>query len=209
MYSEDDFIQLSALQHYLFCERQCYLIHREMIWQDNLFTAEGNVMHERADEQKLSRSGPDIKTETALYICSRTLGLAGKADVVEFHKEGNSWIPFPVEYKRGKPKENRCDEVQLCAQALCLEEMLSVSVKQGAFFYGKTRRRVYVDFDDILRDLTKDICEKVHLLLKQEKASAPIYSKEKCDACSLKACCIPQICGKSAIKYIDEIMGEK
>lgn len=206
---EDSFIQLSALQHYLFCERQCYLVHREMIWQDNLFTTEGNIMHERADEQKLSASGSDTKTERALYACSRSLGLSGKADVVEFHKNGEKWIPFPVEYKRGKPKENRCDEVQLCAQALCLEEMLSAEVGSGALFYGKTRHRTYVDFDEELRNLTREICEKVHSLLKQEKAPASNYSREKCDVCSLKTYCMPEICGKSAVKYIDEITDKK
>jgi len=180
-----------------------------MIWQDNLFTVEGNVMHERADEQKFSTYGPDIKIERALYICSRELGLAGKADVVEFHRKGNAWLPFPVEYKRGKPKENRCDEAQLCAQALCLEEMLSISIKQGALFYGKTRRRIYVDFDEKLRGLTKEICSKVHLLLEQEKAPVPIYIREKCDACSLKFTCVPEICGKSVVRYVDETGGEK
>ncbi len=122
MYPESDYIMLSALQHYLYCPRQCALIHLEQVWVENRFTAEGRVLHERADSKEAIKQGR-VRTVRTLPIASARLGLSGQADVVEFHEDGSV---FPVEYKRGRPKANRCDEVQLCAQALCLEEMLSV-----------------------------------------------------------------------------------
>lgn len=130
MYEESDYIMLSALQHYLFCPRQCALIHIEQQWAENLYTAEGQVMHERADSSESLRKG-NIRTVRTLPICSQRLGLSGQADVVEFHTDGTV---LPVEYKRGNPKKNRCDEVQLCAQALCMEEMLAVKIETGALF---------------------------------------------------------------------------
>ncbi len=126
-YNEDDLIQLSALQHLLFCERQCALIHIEQVWAENMFTAEGKIMHERVDSSK-SESRGKVRVEFSVPLRSLRLGLVGKADVVEFHQKSGEWHPFPVEYKRGKPKMNNCDKVQLCAQALCLEEMLEVEI---------------------------------------------------------------------------------
>lgn len=124
MYAESDYIMLSALQHYQFCPRQCALIHIEQQWAENRFTAEGKVLHERADSKK-SEWQADVRIVRSLPICSCRYGLSGQADVVEFHSADSV---FPVEYKRGRPKTDRCDEVQLCAQALCLEEMLNVSL---------------------------------------------------------------------------------
>jgi len=138
-YSENEYLSLSALQHILFCERQCALIHVEQLWVENRFTAEGRVMHERVDRGDRAGRGK-IRIEYSLPLKSAKLGLTGKADVVEFHLSGkaeNGWIPFPVEYKRGKPKKNDSDKVQLCAQALCLEEMLDTEVEQGLSFTGK------------------------------------------------------------------------
>jgi len=142
-YIEKEYLSLSALQHIIFCKRQCALIHIEQLWVENKFTAEGRVMHERVDRGDQAE-GNKIKIEYSLPLKSKFLGITGKADVVEFHlKEDlkNQWIPFPVEYKRGIPKKNYSDKVQLCAQALCLEEMLDTKVEKGALFYGKTRRR--------------------------------------------------------------------
>ena len=145
MYSEDDLLPLSALQHLYFCERQCALIHVEQVWLENRFTAEGRIMHERVDTGKSEMRG-GVRTSFAVSLRSLRLGLVGKADVVEFHRrqspDGRSaWQPFPVEYKRGRPKKDNCDKIQLCAQALCLEEMLNLRIECGALFYGKTRRR--------------------------------------------------------------------
>ncbi|VAW34145.1 CRISPR-associated RecB family exonuclease Cas4 [hydrothermal vent metagenome] len=153
MYDEDDLLPLSALQHILFCERQCALIHIEQLWVENMFTAQGRIMHERVDRSGGESRG-DIRIEFALPLRSLRLGLIGKADAVEFHRqsEGNpAWLPFPVEHKRGRPKKDNCDKVQLCAQALCLEETLSLTIPQGALFYGKNRRRQLVEFDEVLR----------------------------------------------------------
>ena len=139
---DDDLIPLSALQHYLYCPRQCALIHVEQQWEENRQTAEGRLLHQRADQPQTElRHG--IRTATAMPLASRALGISGIADVVEFHSEQ----PFPVEYKRGRPKAHRADEVQLCAQALCLEEMLGRTVPEGALFYGQTHRRKAVTLD--------------------------------------------------------------
>src|SRR3989337_821592 len=141
--STDDLIMLSALQHYVFCPRQCALIHIEQLWAENVLTAEGRIMHDKVDTANRESRG-NIRIEYGVPMRSLRLGLIGKADVVEFHKDGDRWIPFPVEYKRGKPKPGNCDKVQLCAQAICLEEMLSVRIPKGALFYGKTKRRLDV-----------------------------------------------------------------
>ncbi len=210
MYSEDEFIQLSALQHYLFCERQCHLIHVEQIWEDNIFTAEGNILHKNADDQKAAERGETLRIEYGLPIRSVKLGLSGKADVVEFHRRDNgTWQPYPVEYKRGKPKENRCDEVQLCAQALCLEEMLSTSIPEGALFYGKTKHRTIVLFDESLRSLSAETCAKTHELLRQEQSPPAVYEKARCSNCSLVNLCLPKISGKSVSLYISSMSSEE
>ena len=136
MYSEDDLLPLSALQHLLFCERQCALIHVEQTWVENRFTAEGRIMHERVHEAD-RESRRDVRLEYSMPMRSLQLGVVGKADVVEFHRDTEDpedlWRPFPVEYKRGKPKKGNYDKVQLCAQALCLEEMLNIEVSAGAW----------------------------------------------------------------------------
>ncbi len=206
---EDNFFQLSAIQHYLFCERQCYLIHAEQIWAENLFTAEGKILHERVDEQKAATHGDSLRVENGLLMRSLKLGISGKADSVEFHrKEDGSWIPFPVEYKRGKPKTNRCDEVQICAQAICLEEMLGVSIPEGALFYGKTRHRKSVVFDSELRRLTEEVCEKVRGLISRKTPPPALYEEEKCDNCSINEACMPKISGKSVTKYMSSLSSE-
>jgi CRISPR-associated exonuclease Cas4 len=134
MYTEDDLLPLSALQHLLFCERQCALIHIEQAWSENLFTAQGRIMHERVDDGGRVTRG-DVRRESGMPLRSLRLGLIGKADMVEFYRQSDSsWLPYPVEYKRGKAKKENWDKVQLCAQAICLEEMLEVAVPEGALF---------------------------------------------------------------------------
>jgi CRISPR-associated exonuclease Cas4 len=200
-FTEDDLLPLSALQHLLFCERQCALIHIEQAWTENQFTAEGRIMHERVDAPH-SESRGDVRTSTGVALRSLRLGLVGKADVVEFHRRkapGQKgevfWQPFPVEYKRGRPKSQDWDKVQLCAQALCLEEMLGVAVKEGALFYGKTRRRVNVAFDSALLAKTQETAARLHDLIQQRRTPPPVYSAA-CENCSFLAACLPQALGR-------------
>lgn len=203
MYPESDFIMLSALQHYLYCQRQCALIHVEQVWVENRFTAEGRVLHERADSGEKVRQG-GVRSARTLPVRSHRLGIGGQADVVEFHADGTV---FPVEYKRGKPKGNRCDEVQLCSQALCLEEMLDVRIKCGALFYGQKRRRHSVEFDADLRRLTEKTIAQVHGLFSSRATPKAVYSK-KCDQCSLISACLPKSCtaNRSVRKYLAGIL---
>ncbi|MBF0558714.1 MAG: CRISPR-associated protein Cas4 [Nitrospirae bacterium] len=193
IYSLDDLIMLSALQHFVYCERQCALIHVEQAWSENVFTAEGRIMHEKVDTAKYE-SRKNVRIEYGVPMRSLRLGLIGKADVVEFHRtDDGTWLPFPVEYKRGKSKADNCDRVQLCAQAICLEEMLDVEIREGTLFYGQTRRREDVVFDRELRMETEDVAEKVHELIVAGITPKPEYSK-KCERCSLLELCMPKTC---------------
>ncbi len=205
--SEADLLPLSALQHLLFCERQCALIHVEQVWQENRFTAEGRVMHERVHEPDSETRG-SVRIARGLRIRSISLGLIGQADVVEFHRQADgSEQPFPVEYKRGRPKANHCDEIQLCAQALCLEEMLSISVLAGALFYGKPRRRTDVAFTPELRALTAQAAKRLHALVNTGTTPPAAYEK-KCDTCSLYDLCQPKMAGRglSASHYLERML---
>jgi CRISPR-associated exonuclease Cas4 len=188
---EEDFVPLSALQHYLFCARQCALIHLERVWEENALTAEGGLLHENAHKPR-SEKRRELKIVTAVPLSSRRLRVAGIADVVELHLRDGVWHPFPVEYKRGRPKSHRADEVQLCAQAMCLEEMHGLEVKEGALFYGQNRRRHAVTFDETLRRLTGEAAEGVHALFAKGVTPAASYAKTKCEACSLVSICRPR-----------------
>jgi CRISPR-associated exonuclease Cas4 len=197
MYAEEDLIPLSALQHYLFCPRQCALIHLEQIWDENRLTAEGRVLHERVDAGGAEKRR-DVKRVFGLPIRSLRLGLSGKADVVEFHHQGDgTWLPYPVEHKWGRRKSEDWDRVQLCGQALCLEEMLSVSIPEGALFYGSEQRREVVQIADALRRETEEVAAAVHRMLASERTPPPEYAK-KCKSCSLVATCRPKELGRSA-----------
>ena len=206
MFSENDLLPLSALQHLLFCERQCALIHIEQAWEENRLTAEGRVLHERVHKVDDESRG-NIRIARGLRLRSLHLGLVGQADVVEFHRHGNAWLPFPVEYKRGKPKKGTFDTVQLCAQAICLEEMKSVVISAGALFYGTTRRRLDVVFDQTLRDQTAAAAERLHRLIERGLTPPATYEK-KCDSCSLFSLCLPKTAGhhKSATDYLSRML---
>lgn len=202
MYSEDELLPISALQHLAFCERQWALIHLEQQWVENRLTAEGRRLHERADEgHNQTREG--VRICRGLHLRSLRLGLTGKADVVEFHPDdAGNMRPFPVEYKRGRPKPDHRDEVQLCAQALCLEEMLNVEITTGALFYGQPRRRTNVDFDAELRAETERLAARLHELNAARITPKAKYEK-KCDSCSLYSICLPKSTGaSSAQKYL-------
>jgi len=188
-------IPLSALQHMLFCPRQCALIHLEQQWEENRYTAEGRILHERADHLGHERRR-GIHTAMALPLASEVLGLTGVADVVEFDETRQPHVVRPIEYKRGRPKAHRADEVQLCAQALCLEEMLSLRIEEGALYYGKTRRRKTVTFDEELRTLTLRIIAETRALFDSNRTPSATYEPKRCDHCSLINACQPQVMGK-------------
>lgn len=212
-YTEDDLLPLSGLQHLLFCERQCALIHIEQMWAENVLTAEGRIMHERVHEEGRESRG-DVRIEFAMPLRSLRLGLIAKADVVEFHRDkerpDDVWRPFPVEYKRGKPKKGNFDKVQLCGQAMCLEEMLDVEIGAGALFYGKTRRRQDVDFDSVLRRETEDAAKLFHELVESRVTPKAVYMK-KCDNCSMYDLCMPKTVEKarSINSYLVDMVQEK
>ncbi len=193
MYSDEDLLPLSAIQHFLFCERQCALIHVEQMWAENLYTTEGEILHVRAHSSS-RQTRPVKKTEFGMPIRSLVLGLSGKTDAVEYGAGGTILV---VEYKRGRPKPGNADEVQLCAQAICLEEMRGVSIEEGALYYGKTRRRKPVLFNAVLRDLTRSTAEKLHKLVDAGQTPPAVYVSAKCSRCSLARLCMPKKLGKS------------
>lgn len=195
---DDDLIPISALQHFLYCPRQCALIHLEQLWADNRQTAEGQLLHQRADKPQVERRR-GVRTVTAMPLLSLPLGITGKADVVEFHVVDDGERAFPVEYKRGRPKAHRADEVQLCAQALCLEAMLGTVVETGALFYGQTRRRQDVAFDAALRELTHKVIADTRQMLAGGRTPLVSYDPKRCDRCSLIELCQPRWLGRCGI----------
>ena len=218
-YLEDDLLPVSALSDFVFCERRAALHFIERIWEDNLFTAEGTILHERVDEDSNTETRGNIRIARSIPLRSLRLGLVGKADVVEFHKtetdgiklEGASglWLPFPVEYKRGYLRPERSFEIQLCAQALCLEEMLGGNIPSGAIYYGKTRRRMDVVFDKALRTETEEAAKKVHELIESGITPKAEYSA-KCKKCSLVELCLPKVSSKASnylLKVVDSASG--
>jgi CRISPR-associated protein Cas4 len=187
---EDALIALSALQHYLFCPRQCALIHIEQVWAEDGATAAGRLLHEKVDAGWPEKR-PGVRIARGMALRSLHLGVTGKADVVEMYHDGGRDRPYPVEYKRGKPKAHRADEVQLCAQAICLEEMFAVPVAEGALFYGLTRRRLVVPFDAGLRKLTEDTAEAARAMIAANRTPPP-QAKPVCKHCSLIDLCCPK-----------------
>lgn len=181
-------LPISALQHLLFCDRQCALIHIDQAWAENRFTAEGRVLHDRAHDGP-DESRPGIRITRGLPIRSARLSIHGVCDVVEFHKNGDI---LPVEYKRGKPKSHRADEVQLCAQALCLEETMYVKIGKGFLYYGLPHRRTEIAFDSELRVLVEETVRRLHALILEQRLPEAIYEKRKCGACSLFDICQPR-----------------
>ncbi len=213
-YDEDDCLPLSGIQHLAFCPRQFALIHVEGVWAENILTFEGRVMHDKADDPFSTEYRGTVFVSRAVPLLSRRLGLYGVADVVEFHlaEQGiiltgleGRWRPYPVEYKRGRPKSDDRDMVQLCAQAMCIEEMLHFDVQKGALFYGRTRRRQVITFEPGLRERVTSLAQQMHRLFSLGKTPAPQKTKG-CDKCSLKDLCLPEVCSqKSVRKYLGGI----
>lgn len=191
-------IPLSALQHAVYCLRQAALIHLERVWAENRFTAEGQVLHSVADKGG-GRKARGLRRVMALPLACRRLNIAGVADVVEFPRnQDGTEVPFPIEYKRGKAKLHRADEVQLCAQALCLEEMTGMAVPEGALFYAETKRRVIVPFDAELRTLTEATIAELAGMFDSRATPPPTVRRDRCRACSLNELCRPDAVAKPA-----------
>ncbi|MCE5219298.1 CRISPR-associated protein Cas4 [bacterium] len=220
MYDDEELLPISALQHLAFCPRQCALLHVEGLWAENRLTVQGKQLHDQAHEPG-TESRCDLRIARGLRLRSLRLGLAGQCDVVEFHRvpdncsdqgvhlEGLSglWQPFPVEYKRGKPKSDDCDLVQLCAQALCLEEMLGVILQRGAMYYGQPRRRLEVDFDEALRSRVEQLAMQLRQMLTDGITPEPVKSP-RCRGCSMSDQCLPATTGRShrASRYVQSIL---
>lgn len=186
-------VPLAALQHFAFCPRQCALIHNEQVWADNYLTAHGQVLHQKVDSgEPETRKG--IRFERTVQVSAPSLGITGKLDLVE--KDLTTGALTPVEYKRGKPKQDDWDEIQLCAQALCLEEMTGQSVEQGALWYWQTRHRQLIAIDENLRQRTKQVIAEVRSLFDSKITPKAQYAK-RCEACSLIDLCNPKLVDSS------------
>jgi CRISPR-associated exonuclease Cas4 len=216
-YQESDYLQLSGLQHFTFCRRQWALIHIENQWKENLRTAEGKIMHEKAHDETFRESRGDRLIVRGVRISSATLGASGQCDVLEYHRSDTGiilpdyqglWQPYPVEYKRGAPKENPADRLQLCGQAMCLEEMLCCEIPEGALYYGEIRRREPVEFTEEMRQMVKDSLKEMHMLYR--KGYTPkVKPSRSCNACSLKEQCLPKLMKKRSVaEYFAKAMEE-
>jgi CRISPR-associated exonuclease Cas4 len=211
-YSPDEWLPLSGIQHFTFCRRQWALIHVERQWQENVLTAEGRLLHNRADDPFFTEKRKGLIVARSVPVASPALGLQGVCDVVEFtmspsgvrlpEREG-LWIPAPVEYKRGREKQDRCDEAQLCAQAMCLESMLAVSVPKGYLYYGQTRRRVSIELTGELRDWVSKAAMEMHAYF-QRGYTPRVKTSRACRSCSLMDVCLPGLQEKipTASEYI-------
>lgn len=201
MYNEEDFLQLSGIQHFAFCRRQWALAYIELQWQENVRTVEGRLLHEKAHDPSVKEKRGDLIIERAMPIHSRELGISGECDVVEFHRS-DTGIPLagreglyrvvPVEYKRGSPKKNDVDALQLAAQALCLEEMLCCEIICGYIYYGKTRHREEIVLDDALRKKVLDMFLEMHKYY-ERRYTPKVKRTRSCNACSLKDVCVPAL----------------
>ena len=214
MYTEEEFLQISGIQHYAFCPRQWALIHIESQWAENQHTVCGDIFHERAHDGDARERRGDLLTLRGLRIFSATLGVSGACDVVEFRKhdeagarldgyEGN-WLPMPIEYKSGTAKETDADRMQLCLQGLCLEEMFGCQIETGCLFYGKTRRRERIRLDELLRTATTKAVAEMHAYMARGYTPKPRKTKA-CRACSMADICLPELDRmKSAAAYMEK-----
>lgn len=217
-YTEDDYLMISGIQHFKFCRRQWALIHIEQQWEENVHTVVGELMHKKVHDPYLREKRKDIIIVRALPVSSRQMGVSGECDVVEFHKcedgiklHGHRGLfsVYLVEYKKGKPKLTEEDKLQLTAQALCLEEMFSTQIPEGAIFYGETRRRELVEFTEELRDEVRSMFQEMHQYYERKYTPKVKYSKS-CNACSLKDICLPRLGKSSSVKtYISQMLKEE
>lgn len=216
-YSQDDYLMISGIQHFKFCRRQWALIHVEQQWAENEHTVIGELMHKKAHDPYLTEKRKDILVVRDLPVSSRSMGVSGECDIVEFHKcedgvklygHRGTYSLYPIEYKKGKPKESNEDELQLIAQAMCLEEMFSTKIAEGAIFYGETRRRQPIVFTDELRDEVKKIFGEMHDYY-DRNYTPKVKTSKGCVSCSLKDICMPKIDKSVSVKsYINKMLGE-
>ncbi len=214
-YAEDEYLMISGIQHFKFCRRQWALIHIEQQWEENVHTVMGELMHKRVHDPYITEKRKDVFVVRALPISSRALGISGECDVVEFHKcedgiklhgHRGLYSIYPIEYKKGKPKLTQEDKLQLAAQAMCLEEMFSAEILEGAIFYGETRRRENVEIDETLRDEVRKMFQEMHQYYERKYTPKVKYSKS-CNACSLKEICLPKLGKNISVKeYMDQML---
>ncbi len=213
-YSSDELLPLSGIQHFIFCRRQWALIHVERQWQENVLTVEGKLLHKRADDPFFTETRNGVITARSVPVASYRLGLSGVCDVVEFTESPDGvkmpgrdglFLPAPVEYKRGHEKRDACDVAQLCAQAICLEEMLAVTIPAGWLYYGETRHRVEVDLTAELRALVRQMSDEMHAYF-QRGYTPRVKPSKGCRSCSLADICLPALQEKviAASKYIQQ-----
>lgn len=217
IYSEEDFLQLSGLQHFSFCRRQWALIHIEHQWAENYRTVDGTLLHENAHDGNFRQSRKELLVTRAVSVYSARLGVSGQCDVLEYRQGANGialhgreglWQPYPVEYKRGSPREDVSDALQLCGQAMCLEEMLCCGIPEGALYYGQTRHRQNVAFTPALRAQVADMLEQMHQLYRRGY-TPKVKPTKSCNACSLKELCLPRLMkNRSVSDYLTAAMEE-
>lgn len=217
IYAEEDFLQLSGLQHFAFCRRQWALIHIENQWAENYRTVDGSLMHENAHNREFTESRGCLLIQRSVSVYSAQLGISGQCDILEYHRGDTGiplvgregfWQPYPVEYKRGEPKKNNVDALQLCAQAMCLEDMLCCDIPEGALYYGETRRRERVVFTEELRGQVKECLKEMHELYKRGH-TPKVKPTKSCNACSLKELCLPKLMkNRSVSAYLKSAMEE-
>ena len=200
-YGEDEFLLISGIQHFAFCRRQWALIHLEQQWKENLRTVEGRIVHERCHDEGFAEKRNGLLTTRGMRVFSSTLGAVGQCDVVEFHQQADgvrlfgqegAWRAVPVEYKRGKPKAEDCDRLQLAAQAMCLEEMLGGEVPRAYLFYDEIRRREEVEVTEALRQEVRDIFREMHDYARRGH-TPKAKPKKQCQSCSMKELCLPRL----------------
>lgn len=216
-YIEDNYLMLSGIQHFKFCKRQWALIHIEQQWEENVHTVVGGLMHKKAHDPYLVEKRKDLLIARSLPIVSREMGVSGECDVVEFHRcedgiklhgHRGTFSVYPIEYKKGKPKLTEEDQLQLVAQALCLEEMFSTNIQEGALFYGETRRREVLEITEDLRQEVRGIFQEMHQYFERKYTPKVKYSKA-CNACSLKEICVPKLGKTESVKtYIERMLKE-
>ena len=217
-YNEEDYLQISGLQHFCFCRRQWALIHIEQLWAENLRTVEGNILHEKAHDASSREKRGSLLITRDMRVFSPTLGVSGNCDVVEFRQDCHgvplrglegTWQAYPVEYKHGSPREDHANELQLCAQAMCLEEMLCCDIPQGALYFGETRHRMPVTFSDGLRQEVRDSLLEMHRLY-DSRHTPKVRPSKSCNACSLKELCLPKLMKNRSVQaYLTEAIGGK
>lgn len=218
-YKEEDYLMLSGIQHFSFCRRQWALIHIEQQWDENLRTVEGNLFHRKAHDGYSSEKRKNVIISRGMPVFSRTMGVSGICDIVEFHRDDRNGIHlygregmyrvYPVEYKKGQPKEDEADILQMAAQAMCLEEMLACSIEKGYLFYGEIRRRIEVPLEETIRKQVREAFAEMHQYY-QRQYTPKVKRTKACNACSLKNLCLPQVMKyQSAKEYVLRRIGEE